>query len=270
MNKKLFKIFGAFTLAEVLITLTIIGVIAVLTIPNLIKSWDERHTVSAVKEAYSIFNNAFKMIIREEGYLNEWNWPTGGDGANSYIYPEFLAEKLKPYIKTTGIYSTSSFKTLTGKDLYNCYQYQFKNLNGNNGDVWKCNYQKAVLLLANGMTAILDVHRWMPKASSNFSGQTDSCIDCSYGVITVDTNGYKRGPNRWGYDIFAFTFYFDGLQLKRDTSWSSTSSYQVCTKSGTQKTYSLNGISCSYWIMMHGNTDYQKREVGGDTKWAKN
>ena len=60
MNKE--KRRTAFTLAEVLITLTIIGVIAALTIPNLMQKWHDHADVQKVKEAYSILNNAIKQV----------------------------------------------------------------------------------------------------------------------------------------------------------------------------------------------------------------
>lgn len=44
----------AFTLAEVLITLAIIGIIAVLTIPNLLQSYRKHERIVQIKEAYSI------------------------------------------------------------------------------------------------------------------------------------------------------------------------------------------------------------------------
>ena len=91
----------AFTLAEVLITLTIIGVIAALTIPNLMQKWEEAHTVAGVKEAYAIFNNAFKAMIAEEGQLTDWAWPENGfgDSRSNFEFPNYLTEKLKPYLK---------------------------------------------------------------------------------------------------------------------------------------------------------------------------
>ena len=46
----------AFTLAEVLITLGIIGVIAAMTIPGLITNFKKRETVAKVKVAYSTFS----------------------------------------------------------------------------------------------------------------------------------------------------------------------------------------------------------------------
>ena len=51
MNKR----FG-FTLAEVLITLGIIGVVAAMTIPNLITSAQKNATVTGLREAHSIFD----------------------------------------------------------------------------------------------------------------------------------------------------------------------------------------------------------------------
>lgn len=68
--------FKAFTLAEVLITLTIIGIIAAMTIPALMHKYEEQITVTKVKEANSILANAFAMARIKNG-----------------DYPSFLAEQ---------------------------------------------------------------------------------------------------------------------------------------------------------------------------------
>lgn len=62
INKK-----NAFTLAETLITLTIIGVIAALTIPNLISKYQKHSYVVGLKKAYSQLQNAMKMIPITQG-----------------------------------------------------------------------------------------------------------------------------------------------------------------------------------------------------------
>lgn len=46
----------AFTLAEVLITLGIIGVVASMTMPSLISKYQERVFVERLKQTYSIFS----------------------------------------------------------------------------------------------------------------------------------------------------------------------------------------------------------------------
>ena len=53
----------AFTLAEVLIALVIIGIIAALTVPTLMHKVEKQGYVSGLKKAYSILNNATNMII---------------------------------------------------------------------------------------------------------------------------------------------------------------------------------------------------------------
>ena len=45
----------AFTLAEVLITLTILGVVAAIAVPNLIRNYQDKVTVTQVKKAYSMY-----------------------------------------------------------------------------------------------------------------------------------------------------------------------------------------------------------------------
>lgn len=57
----------AFTLAEVLITLGIIGIVAALTIPNIIDNSEKHATVSKVKEAYSILAQATQQINNDCG-----------------------------------------------------------------------------------------------------------------------------------------------------------------------------------------------------------
>ncbi len=81
---------AAFTLAETLITLTIIGVIAALTIPNLISSYQKHTYVVGLKKAYSQLQNAVKMIPITQGcpagdfdcvgWNEEWNKATNIEG----------------------------------------------------------------------------------------------------------------------------------------------------------------------------------------------
>ena len=62
----------AFTLAEVLITLGIIGVVAAMTIPTLMQKYYEKQTVTKVIEIQSIVSQALKLV--EEDYDTPENW----------------------------------------------------------------------------------------------------------------------------------------------------------------------------------------------------
>ena len=63
---------AAFTLAEVLITLGIIGVVSALTMPSLIQSYKEKVTVTKLEKAYSFLNQAYKRISDEYGEPQDW------------------------------------------------------------------------------------------------------------------------------------------------------------------------------------------------------
>ena len=61
-----------FTLAEVLITIGIIGVVAALTLPPLIQDYREQATVTRVKKFYSVFSQAYAMAVQENGTIDNW------------------------------------------------------------------------------------------------------------------------------------------------------------------------------------------------------
>lgn len=63
-----------FTLAEVLITLGIIGIVAAMTLPTVINDSTERETVAKVKKFYSVMNQALLMAISKHGYVDEWTF----------------------------------------------------------------------------------------------------------------------------------------------------------------------------------------------------
>ena len=51
----------AFTLAEVLLTLTIVGVISAITVPALVNSTEEKNLISRAQKAYNTLQNAITM-----------------------------------------------------------------------------------------------------------------------------------------------------------------------------------------------------------------
>src|SRR5574344_186397 len=106
----------AFTLAEVLITLGIIGVVAALTIPTLIQNYQEKAIVTKLKQSMSLFNQAFKMAELENGPVTDWGASNlsrvvkeneDGESFTSYDTPENTASSklymdiFTKYLKTT-------------------------------------------------------------------------------------------------------------------------------------------------------------------------
>ena len=61
-----------FTLAEVLITLGIIGVVAAMTIPTLMSTFAKQRTETQLKTFYSRINQTIKMSIADNGDPDGW------------------------------------------------------------------------------------------------------------------------------------------------------------------------------------------------------
>ncbi len=65
-RKKVTAAKAAFTLAEVLITLAIIGVVAALTIPTLLNNYNDKVLETRYKKAVNIMTNGFKLMMSNE------------------------------------------------------------------------------------------------------------------------------------------------------------------------------------------------------------
>lgn len=87
MNKNNFK--KAFTLAEVLVTLMIVGVIATLTIPSLKESADVNAYIAQCKKANSTISNVTGILKSEKGPVRYWR---GVENADKLA--ELYAEKM--------------------------------------------------------------------------------------------------------------------------------------------------------------------------------
>ena len=65
-NKRI-NLYSAFTLAEVLITLGIIGVVVALTIPVLVGNYKKVQTVAQLKKVYSAMQQSVQIAQNEYG-----------------------------------------------------------------------------------------------------------------------------------------------------------------------------------------------------------
>ena len=124
------KVNKAFTLAEVLITLGIIGVVAAMTIPTLISNYKAKVYGTRLKEFYSIMSQAVMLSEIENGPKSTWkkhsldeNYDEDGnlDYSASYSYNyEFFVTYIAPFIKYTSetIRDNSIFYLTNGTKIY--------------------------------------------------------------------------------------------------------------------------------------------------------
>ena len=181
-----------FTLAEVLITLTIIGVIAAITIPNLMQSWRKHERITQIKTAYSIIQNAVRMSVAENGSPNGWTYGTAenaGQNGSEIFAPRYILPYLK-YQYICGIYGTDK----------RCFDNNgWKDLNGNVLDSASGGYGPTSFYqvkLQNGMD--LGIWAQTPNyAAVNGNGGYHLTL------YVFDVNGSK-GPNQAGNDVFGF------------------------------------------------------------------
>ena len=93
----------AFTLAEVLITLGIIGVVAALTLPSLISNYKKRVIATRLEQFASIWQQAIRMAEIENGETTMWEgFAADNPDAMLESYNRYLAK----YIKTMETHKT--------------------------------------------------------------------------------------------------------------------------------------------------------------------
>ena len=95
-----------FTLAEVLITLGIIGVVAALIIPMFIQNYKNQATASKLKQTYAILKQAEQRAVPEFGDIANWTIESGDAYGN-----DFIKKYYAPYLKTVpcGKYTTDLY-----------------------------------------------------------------------------------------------------------------------------------------------------------------
>ncbi len=84
---------SAFTLAEVLITLGIIGVVAAITIPTLVSNYRKRQLEAQIKATYSTIQQAIEFAEYEDISYN--NVADGSDAAIKEWFDSFLGKHMK-------------------------------------------------------------------------------------------------------------------------------------------------------------------------------
>ena len=112
----------AFTLAEVLITLGIIGVVAAMTLPTLIQNYKKKAYATRAHKAYAELLQAIKLSEIDNGPIQDWNCVTSAQGSidcvEKYIKPYYKDLKLCTGGATVcghGIGSRDArYKTLSG------------------------------------------------------------------------------------------------------------------------------------------------------------
>ena len=197
---------AAFTLAEIVITMTIIGVVAVLVIPPLVDNLQDMHFKSAMKVNFQMLSDATNQIKMDNGgrFENAFIWPQSINGTENFPAPENfftwrdsvmrIYTRYLSYTKVVGTgdlnacgypagYPISVFKTLVGNNAPD-----LSDVNGVNS-----------MMLSNG--ACMFTESGSEDCSGHCAGK--GFINGCCAMIYLDVNG-ASGPNYFGKDVYVF------------------------------------------------------------------
>ena len=217
----------AFTLAEVLLTLAIIGVVAALTIPAVVTKITKDQYVTGLKKAYNTLKAVEREAIQVHGPMENWDWSTGTTTSDfeKYFLPHF------DVLKNCGATTEKG-----------CFATGLTNLSGGTYDDFNSIYYYKIVT-SDGMS-------WAYEKSPSTTPLY------MQGVFYVDVNGLKS-PNRWGRDIFEFWVYPSNLGIKPRGSYKldgktprSTSDIDSACNTSTGDEF------CAAKVLSEGKMDY--------------
>ena len=202
---------AAFTLAEVLITLGIIGVVAAMTIPTLISKYQDKVLENHFKKSYAMLNQALLSAQSQFGYLPrcyyEYGSPTSAISQDcGELTDKFLASLKIVKVCDGNSYEQGCIPEYRGVD-----------------DILKEEHED---------DEDYDEEYWQDYANRNCGGFNTSSIrninksyvlsdgtiiffydNAGCKIIGLDING-KKGPNKWGYDLFSLYINSDGNRFR--------------------------------------------------------
>ena len=228
MKHHINKYFG-FTLAEVLITLGIIGVVAALTLPALINNTNKKELETAFKKQYSILQQAITMIKAEDAI--DFTYDNYGYNSGNTRFGTRLAQQFKSAQDCGNINnnvgcilkeddgSFNAYKSYTGKTISAAY------------------FDDGGFISPDGTLYMFE--------------QGDQSKESGF-IVSIDVNGFKKRPNKMGYDLFMFQITQDGKILPMGAEGTSFAwgIHSLCDENSTSN---MNGFTCAYHAMTDNN-----------------
>lgn len=221
----------AFTLAEVLITLGTIGIVAAMTLPALITKKQTKELEVGLKKGYATVSTVLQMMAYEEGKVNSYS---------NYGYDEFAPVFDKYLVSAKACPDEGScFLVVRGEDTdesgtnvgFDFADYKTYNKKAKvSGDYM----DDGQFLLRNGMAIYIE---------NNLNRI----------FISIDVNGMYKKPNLWGHDLFTFQLLDNGKLLPMGADGTSFDEDDYCSTTSSSK---QNGIACTNKAL--NDADYWK------------
>lgn len=240
-SKTNFQNSKAFTLAEVLVTIGIIGVVAAMTLPSVISHYKKKVLLEQFRVAYSLLQQAYLKITADWGYTpncyyweknpygsvicansderggcTKWSFPDGSplpeDYNGGFTECSFLYDTLEKELQVVQkcenkAYEKGCIPKYEGNDtIQKQYNPDISEEEAASQTYGTAGYRQKNILEKNPTYVFKN-------------GMIMSLYSISNPMFLLDING-KSGPNKWGYDVFPFTIKSDGhhgLKLEGST-----------------------------------------------------
>lgn len=212
-------------MAETLIVMGIIGVVAALTIPNLNSSTADKEKVAKLNKIYSNLQDAFGRAEAVYGPYSEWFQTDTTNATQTTRFAERVSEFLK--VSKNCAHNVNGTCMTTGN---------YKNIAGTHYVYTLVSADNYSLILADGTSLLF---------SSRLPGSPGM-------YIYVDIDGPTKGLFKYGVDLFEFQVSSsNGVHYRDEDS--------VTSCSGT----SAGVYGCEKWVLSNGNLDYLKADSSG-------
>ena len=244
------KVRFGFTLAEVLITLGIIGVVAAMTIPNLMTHLKHKKLESQFKKTYAELNIAARTFYaQEESSVHDADVILyGGDNSEGNKRSDLVLDKFMTYFK-------GYQKTTDSWWYYYDHNHKItqKNLNGTATVHYPCDESRVAIDVVGRLYAFDN-----SSTQHNYSSGPKVC---------VDINGNDK-PNQLGYDRFVFVFTANNAVIPYSgTSWNGfteniTDDNEIAKYCSYELSAEVPAFSCAYFALKDKSPD------GKGTYWG--
>ena len=226
----------AFTLAETLIVMGIIGIVSALTLPNLNSSTGEKEKIARVTKIYSNLNDAYGRAVAVYGPVDEWFT----NDANASAQLTRFGDRMTEFMKVTKNCGTSTDQNCFSGGQ-NVVQFNGTKLNFQPDKLASC-YK---FILADGSSVYIQT-------------QSKDVLDQDNFRVWVNIGGSSKAPIR-GKNTFDYFVYLDkSLGVIFDERLVSKVSGGEL---GVLKDCLTYGYYCTAWIIKTGNMDYLKTDA---------
>ena len=255
---------AAFTLAEVLITLGIIGVVAAMTLPTLISNYQKRVYVTQLKKSVSVLSQGFTTMMGHDGVTRIPD-TTAFSSTTSYI-PGFGTDCGAGNILTDGCRRLREEleSVFSGIQFTPCDGVQVNLLNGTDASYYtdKRSSDKTCINFPDG--SMIFIYTFYAP-TSRYGNQNHPTGGYS-ADFTIDVNGPKN-PNTYGRDIFNLKLANNGvvyghgsqtvaeLNDPRGDMWQSRY-WRTATSNSSKCTTEASGTACAGRVLEEDAMNY--------------